>query len=135
MFVNGFITFRLKPLNLNLSIVRRLDTSEKRWTKRRNVVNGRLINVYNPKDWVLALLYRYKSWSVVSLSGLQPVFSAPAPGTSPVENYNVSEIVGGHSEYHANIREILHTVGVGDIHGETSHSQYFARGIATKSKK
>ena len=104
----------------------------KRWTKRRSVVNGRLINVYNPKDWVLALLYRYKSWSVVSLSGLQPVHASPIAGRAPVENYNCQDIVNGHSEYHAKIRQILHMVGIGDINCERYHSQYFATGAMTE---
>lgn len=112
-----------------------LDRSMKNWTRRRSVVQGRLINVYNPKDWILALLYRYKSWSVVSLAGLQAVEASPVDGLPEIENYNVSDIVGGHGEYHAKIREILDRVGVGDVNCEHAHSHYFATAKVSPEKK
>lgn len=112
-----------------------LNRSLKSWTRRRSVVQGRLINVYSPKDWVLALLYRYKSWSVVSLAGLQPVHASPVDGLPDIENYNVSDIVGGHGEYHAKVREILDRVGIGDINCEHAHSHYFATATAEEEKK
>eukprot|EP00980_Cylindrotheca_fusiformis_P019210 scaffold6528_cov114-Cylindrotheca_fusiformis.AAC.11 len=111
-----------------------LDRSLRNWTRRRSVVQGRLINVYNPKDWVLALLYRYKSWSVVSLAGLQPVEASPVDGLPSIENYNVSDIVGGHGEYHAKIRDILNLVGVGDLNCDHAHSHYFASGSVAEKK-
>ncbi|CAJ1935284.1 unnamed protein product [Cylindrotheca closterium] len=103
-----------------------LDCNTRRWTRRRSVVQGRLINVYNSKDWVLALLYRYKSWSVVKLAGLQPVECSPIDGLPSIENYNVSDIVTGHDKYHTKIREILDLVGVGDVNCEHAHSHYFS---------
>jgi hypothetical protein len=112
-----------------------LNRSLKSWTRRRSVVQGRLINVYNPKDWVLALLYRYKSWSVVSLAGLQPVHASPVDGLPDIENYNVSDIVGGHGEYHAKVREILDRVGIGDVNCEHAHSHYFATAKAEEETK
>jgi len=106
-----------------------LDCNTRRWTRRRSVVQGRLINVYNSKDWVLALLYRYKSWSVVKLAGLKPVQCNPIDGLPSIENYNVSDIVTGHDKYHARIREILDRVGVGDVNCEHTHSHYFSTGV------
>jgi len=106
-----------------------LDCNTRRWTRRRSVVQGRLINVYNPKDWVLALLYRYKSWSVVKLAGLQPVQANPIDGLPGIENYNVSDIVSSHNEYHARIRDVLDHVGVGDVNSENIHSHYFSTGV------
>ena len=102
------------------------DTSMKKWTQRRSVVVGRLINVYSPKDWVLALLYRYKSWSVLSLAGLQKVESKPSFLHSPIENYNVSNIVNGHGDYHSKIQELLSHIGIGDVDSEKFHCDYFA---------
>lgn len=105
-----------------------LDCNTRRWTRRRSVVQGRLINVYSSKDWVLALLYRYKSWSVAELAGLQPVECNPIDGLPSIENYNVSDIVSGHDKYHSRIREILDRVGVGDVNCEHTHSHYFSTG-------
>ena len=116
-----------------------LDTAAHKWVARRSVVVGRLINVYNPNDWVLSLLYRYKRWSWVPLAGLQQVtvpssstkkqrddgtqsVSSGAVGT--VENFDCSDIVDSHGDYPAKMKQILERVGIGD-YCEQYHSRYF----------
>mmetsp|Transcript_22315 Transcript_22315/g.32063 ORF Transcript_22315/g.32063 Transcript_22315/m.32063 type:complete len:756 (-) Transcript_22315:30-2297(-) len=42
------------------------------WTKARSVVAGRLVNCHASNDWLLALLYRSKSYDL-SVAGLGPV--------------------------------------------------------------
>ena len=107
-----------------------LDTNAKKWARRRSVVLGRLLNVYNSDDWVLALIYRYKSWSVVPLAGLQKVDAIPSPMYSPVENFNVKSIVPSHGEYHVKVQEILEHIGIGDVASEKFHEEYFVTGKA-----
>ncbi|CAM9630233.1 unnamed protein product, partial [Heterosigma akashiwo] len=46
-----------------------------------SVVSGRLINVYSRKDWMLATIFRMKSWSPW-IAGLAPIIS-----TQAVENF------------------------------------------------
>ena len=83
--------------------------------------------MYSPKDWVLALIYRYKSWSVLSLAGLTKVESRPSNRFSDIENYDVSKFVNGHGDYHTKMQTILAHVGLGDVDGEDSHKLYFVK--------
>lgn len=43
------------------------------WHSARSVVAGRFINCYSSSDWLLALLYRSKSYDM-SIAGLGPVY-------------------------------------------------------------
>ena len=104
------------------------DASKKEWTRRRSVVVGRLVNVYNPKDWILALLYRYKSWDIFAIAGLQKVNAAPSSKYSRVENYNVSEFIHGHLDYASKIDSILKHISFGDVDCEEAHFRYFNTG-------
>jgi hypothetical protein len=119
-------------------------TSSQKWAKRRSVVSGRLINVFSPQDWVLSLLYRYKRFSVIALAGLQEVKLPSAKKKeknhhrdvlylSPIENYDVSDIVSTHGDYPAKINEILDRIGIGDVNRETVQSNYFL-GLYGKGK-
>ncbi|KAG5192965.1 hypothetical protein JKP88DRAFT_260842 [Tribonema minus] len=66
----------------------------KRWRRARSVVAGRLVNCYSTKDFVLALVYRSKSWKV-GVAGVSPV---EAPGLS-VENLDLSHLLAWHLNY------------------------------------
>lgn len=117
-----------------------VDTAAHKWVARRSVVLGRLINVYNPTDWILSLLYRYKRWSVVPLAGLKEVTlpssnqmlrddgtqSVSTSGAvDTVENFDCSDLVDSHGDYPAKMKQILERVGLGD-YCEQYHSRYFA---------
>jgi len=105
-----------------------------KWRLRRSVVQGRFVNAYCEKDWVLSILYRYKRKTVVSLAGLGPVAlqatdEKSMTGTfyvSPMENVSVFKLVKHHGDYPSRIKGILELVGVGDVDGEAFHSNYFA---------
>jgi len=49
-----------------------ISNSTPSWLKARSVVAGRLVNCYASNDWLLALLYRSKSYDL-SVAGLSPV--------------------------------------------------------------
>ena len=51
-----------------------LSNSAETWAPMREVVSGRLVNVYSPDDWMLMFFYRLKSVdTTLGLAGLQPV--------------------------------------------------------------
>jgi pimeloyl-ACP methyl ester carboxylesterase len=79
-----------------------------RWEKVRNIVAGRLINAYCPKDWVLGYMYRTAELEFENIAGLHPVH---VPG---VENVNVSRLVKGHTSYQAAKENILRYVRLDD---------------------
>jgi hypothetical protein len=77
------------------------------WEVCRQVVAGRLVNCYIPKDLVLLYLFNVNRISTDVLS--------PVCGTSPVrvpgvENYNVKKYVAGHNEYCGYAGEVLRHV-------------------------
>jgi hypothetical protein len=77
------------------------------WEACRQVVAGRLVNCYIPKDLVLLYLFNVNHISTDVLS--------PVCGTSPVrvpgvENYNVKKYVTGHNEYCGYAGEVLRHV-------------------------
>lgn len=47
-------------------------THQSAWSAVRNVVAGRLINCYATNDWLLALLYRSKTYDI-GVAGLYPI--------------------------------------------------------------
>lgn len=74
------------------------------WEICRQVVAGRLVNCYIPKDLVLLYIFNVNRLSTDVLS--------PVCGTSPVrvpgvENYNVKKYVAGHNEYCGYAGEVL----------------------------
>lgn len=58
-----------------------------KWAAARSVVAGRLINCYAWNDWLLALLYRSKSYEI-GVAGLYPInlHTTSAGGTNPAHN-------------------------------------------------
>jgi hypothetical protein len=97
------------------------------WLAARSVVVDRLVNCYNTKDWLLALLYRYRSWEI-GVAGLQPIHVSseernqiPSSVSSPmgissntrkvIENLEVCDLmVSSHSDYGASLEGILERV-------------------------
>jgi len=64
------------------------------WAKVRSVTCGRLVNGHCDRDWLLALLYRYKSWNL-GVAGLGPVECAG------VDNVDLREVIASHTDYGA----------------------------------
>jgi len=81
-----------------------LSCSERVWQPMREVVSGRLINVYCPNDWILFFLYRLKAIDPsTALAGLCPVCGVD------VENF---EIAIKHASLPDRMAYILKKVGI-----------------------
>lgn len=78
------------------------------WRLVRSVTCGRLVNGHSDRDWLLALLYRYKSWSV-SVAGLGPV-----EGVAGVDNVDLSRVIGSHTDYARKMARCLQVVGISE---------------------
>ncbi|KAI9666935.1 MAG: hypothetical protein M1831_001440 [Alyxoria varia] len=79
------------------------------WRRVRSVVAGRVVNVYNPNDYLLAFLYRSGSLQY-GVAGLQAI-----DGVSNIENVDVSDMVDGHTKYRFLTGRILKKIGFEDI--------------------
>ncbi|OQD73956.1 hypothetical protein PENDEC_c013G01071 [Penicillium decumbens] len=79
------------------------------WRRIRNVVSGRVVNVYSENDSVLGFLYRTSSLQL-GIAGLQPIENAPG-----VENFNVSDMISGHLRYQFLLGRIIKLVGLQDV--------------------
>eukprot|EP00752_Nemacystus_decipiens_P008307 g7425.t1 len=76
-----------------------IGTKRGRWKRARSAVAGRLVNGYSSRDWLLALVYRTKSWSV------------GVAGTSRVEGCGVENVdLSGLVTWHLSYSRILPTV-------------------------
>ncbi len=84
------------------------------WERFRSVVAGRLINCFSQKDMVLGLMFRYKRLNVEGVCGTGPV------SLEGIEDFDVSDLVSGHSEYCYSILEILKRVRFGQPFQSTS---------------
>mmetsp|Transcript_7058 Transcript_7058/g.12658 ORF Transcript_7058/g.12658 Transcript_7058/m.12658 type:complete len:921 (-) Transcript_7058:126-2888(-) len=80
------------------------------WTACRQVVGGRLINCYSKKDWILSVLFQYKSKSGIMRATCG---TSPVKGVAGVENYDISYIVSSHNMYCGKVPEILKLVSFG----------------------
>eukprot|EP00600_Ochromonadales_sp_CCMP1393_P013985 CAMPEP_0175012684 /NCGR_PEP_ID=MMETSP0005-20121125/9450_1 /TAXON_ID=420556 /ORGANISM="Ochromonas sp., Strain CCMP1393" /LENGTH=1047 /DNA_ID=CAMNT_0016268957 /DNA_START=9 /DNA_END=3152 /DNA_ORIENTATION=- len=58
-----------------------VSSSRATWRRVRTVVAGRLINAYSRNDWMLALLYRSKSYDL-GIAGLYPIHLQLSPSSS-----------------------------------------------------
>ena len=79
------------------------------WRAMRSVVSGRLINIYSSQDYILAVMYRATS-AQLGIAGIQAV-----EGVSGVENFDVSESVGGHLSYMGKTGTVLEMVDWEDL--------------------
>jgi len=72
----------------------------------KRVVAGQIVNGYSHADWVLAYLYR------AAQADLRPIGLGPVEG---FENYDLTEVAGGHLGYRAKLEEVLRQVGVDHV--------------------
>jgi pimeloyl-ACP methyl ester carboxylesterase len=79
------------------------------WTRVRSVVCGRIINVFSTEDYILGFLYRASS-AQFDVAGLQAIV-----GVQGVENFDVSDLISGHTKYRYLIGQILQRVGIEDV--------------------
>lgn len=83
--------------------------SMKSWYLSRQLVAGRLVNCYSKKDLVLLLMFRYKKIT----GGIKRVCGTCSIDVPGMENYDVSDIVTGHSQYCIEAGTILKRIGHG----------------------
>jgi hypothetical protein len=81
------------PIHLNLNA----------WKTCRQIVAGRLVNVYSRKDRILSYMFKYKHLS----GGLKPVCGTCTVAVPGVESLDVTDIVPGHADYCLVSGEIL----------------------------
>ena len=79
------------------------------WRQIRSIVSGRVVNVYNPNDYILGFLYRSSSIQY-GVAGLQEIKYVKG-----VENVNVSDKVSGHTRYRFVSGSILKDIGFEDL--------------------
>ncbi|WPH04991.1 Hypothetical protein R9X50_00788900 [Acrodontium crateriforme] len=82
------------------------------WRLLRSVVTGRVVNVFSTKDYILAFLYRGSSIQY-GVAGLQAIENVKG-----VENFDVSDIVTGHTSYRFLTGPILKMIGFEDVDSE-----------------
>lgn len=75
------------------------------WRTLRNVVSGKIFNVYSENDMVLGFAYRMHSLER-GVAGLQAI-----QGVKGIENLDLSTQVSGHLRYPDLLGEILHRCG------------------------
>jgi hypothetical protein len=93
------------PKYLNLAV----------WKECRQVVAGRLVNVYSRKDKILSLMFKYKR----ILGSFQPVCGTCTVAVPGVENVDVTDLVSSHQDYCYLTGEILNRVR----HGQPVRSE------------
>lgn len=80
----------------------------KKWQEVRQVVSGRLVNVFNPKDWYLELYHR--GTNLGSVAGTRPI--QDVNGRMNIENVCLTpEQIGSHMDYAKRCNEILADIG------------------------
>jgi hypothetical protein len=76
------------------------------WVACRQVVGGRLVNCYSRKDLILSLMFQSKKIT----RGLKKVCGTCAVDVPGVENFDVTDLVGGHVDYCLATGDILKRV-------------------------
>lgn len=79
------------------------------WQKCRQIVAGRLVNVYSRKDKILSYMFRYKRLT----GGLKPVCGTCTVAVPGVENIDATDLVSGHADYCLVIGDILKRIKLG----------------------
>ncbi|KAK6438372.1 hypothetical protein LTR95_005423 [Oleoguttula sp. CCFEE 5521] len=87
------------------------------WRMIRSVTSGRVVNVYSSDDYILAFLYRSSSIQY-GVAGLQAI-----EGVKGVENFDISDMVSGHTSYRFLTGRILQKIGFEDIDKEEFESE------------
>lgn len=82
------------------------------WARLRQIVGGRLVNVYSRADTVLSYMFRYKQL-LGSLKFL-PVAGNATVAVPGVESIDVTDLVAHHHEYSIKIGPILERVRHGE---------------------
>lgn len=82
------------------------------WARLRQIVGGRLVNVYSRADTVLSYMFRYKQL-LGSLKFL-PVAGNATVAVPGVESIDVTDLVAHHHEYSVKIGPILERVRHGE---------------------
>ncbi|KAL3910599.1 MAG: hypothetical protein SGILL_007630 [Bacillariaceae sp.] len=75
----------------------------------RHMVAGRFVNCYSKKDWILSLMFQYKSHNGFMRGACD---TSPVSGVNNIENYDVSELVASwHANYCRAVPDILDIIG------------------------
>lgn len=86
-----------------------LYVSRSRMRNARHMVAGRFVNCYSRKDWIISLMFQYKSTSGLFRGTCG---TAPINGVGNIENYDVSRLVSSwHANYCRAVPGILKMVG------------------------
>jgi Protein of unknown function (DUF726) len=88
------------------------------WKACREVVAGRLVNVYSRKDRVLAYVFKYRNL----MSSYKPVVGNGTVAVPGVENIDVTDMVSSHEDYSTMVGEILQRVRHGQPVRASSHA-------------
>ncbi|XP_065343645.1 transmembrane and coiled-coil domain-containing protein 4-like [Cloeon dipterum] len=84
--------------------------SDSDWQDISTVVAGRIVNGYCRSDWLLKFLYRTTSVSA-KIAGLNQVTC----GNKRLQNFDLTDIVSGHTDYESKVDTLLKVVGVRTI--------------------
>ena len=83
--------------------------SSREWINVREIVAGRIVNCYNPSDWIVSYMINIRCWNVVRKTcGTHPIVKV-----SGIENYEVSSFAPSHGRYRLAVPQILQHVGYG----------------------
>jgi hypothetical protein len=88
------------------------------WKACREVVAGRLVNVYSRKDGVLAYIFKYRNL----MSSYKPVVGNGTVAVPGVENIDVTDMVSSHEDYSTMVGQILQRVRHGQPVRASSHA-------------
>jgi len=87
------------------------------WKACREVVAGRLVNVYSRKDMILSYMFKYKNL----LGSYKPVVGTCTVAVPGVENIDVTDMISSHEDYIALTGKILQRVRLGQPVRSSSH--------------
>jgi hypothetical protein len=81
-----------------------LELRPEQWECMRRVVAGRLVNVYNRKDWLLQVLHKAMNVSTRPLVGLNRV------SVVGIENLDASAFVANHADYGWHLKRVVEAI-------------------------